>query len=104
MDELIRHIYSSAWEEGVDDAGAAIGPADVVVCLTNGEKFVASFFSYDQIAELRRVHQASGEFLHGAYFWSKHLVLVENCGPPFVRRVVEHLLEEGELAEVFDKV
>ncbi|MBK8493320.1 MAG: hypothetical protein IPL49_21180 [Saprospirales bacterium] len=81
-----------------------MGPADVVVCLTSGEKFVASFFSYDQIAELRRVHQASGEFLHGAYFWSKNLVLVQDQRMTTVHRIIHHLLEEGEFREVFEEI
>lgn len=104
MDLHIRHIYSSAWEEDGGDARAAKGPADIVVCLSNGEKYVASFVAFEQIGELRRTYRLSGEYLHGAYFWSKHLVLVDDCRPATVQRVVAHLLEEGELGEAFGKI
>ncbi|MCB0615575.1 MAG: hypothetical protein KDC75_19790 [Phaeodactylibacter sp.] len=43
MDLHIRHIYSSAWTEDGGDARAVKGLADIVVCLSNGEQYVASF-------------------------------------------------------------
>jgi hypothetical protein len=76
----------------------------VVVCLTNGAQYVASFVTYDHIEKIRRENRRSGACLNGAYFWSKNMVLVEDGRAETVRRIVEYLVEEGEFLEAFRRV
>lgn len=91
--DRIKDIYCSA----VD--GEPPAPADVVVTMANGERYAASFIPYPCIAGLLKPHNN-----HAAYFWAKHLVLVPDCKPDTVERVVRAMAEEGELGEGFGRV
>jgi hypothetical protein len=93
MEPEVKHIYCSA------PPGDENTPADVVVTLTNGERYTASFIPYACIAGLLQP-KADGS----AYFWGKHLVLAPDCKPETVERVVRAMMEEGELEEGFGRV
>jgi hypothetical protein len=67
-------------------------------------KYVASFFSYDNINALKSHHSKTGEYLNGKYFFSKNMLLIDDCSMENVREVVEHLMEEGEFGAVFREI
>jgi hypothetical protein len=67
-------------------------------------KYVASFFTYDNIGQLKTRHFKTGEYLKGKYFYSKNMLLIDDCSIENVRKVVKHLMEEGEFGEVFRKL
>lgn len=96
METDVKHIYCSASTGG---EVATQAPADVVVTMTNGDRYIASFIPYACIAGLLQP-KADGS----TYFWSKHLVLVKDCRPETVERVVRAMLEEGELGEGFGRI
>jgi hypothetical protein len=89
----IKNIYCSA--SAVEEPA----PADVVVTMTDGERYVASFIPYGCIADL--LIPRCGEV---AYFWAKHMVLVPDCKPDTVEQVVRAMAAEGELGEGFERV
>ena len=91
--DRIKDIYCSA----VD--GEPPAPADVVVTMADGERYVASFSPFGCIADLLKP-----KWGETAYFWAKHLVLAPDCKPETVERVVRAMLEEGELGEGFERV
>ncbi len=91
--DRIKDIYCSAVE------GEPSAPADVVVTMADGERYVASFIPFGCISDLLKPKR--GET---AYFWAKHLVLVSDCRPDTVERVVRAMAEEGELGEGFGRV
>ncbi|MCB0594479.1 MAG: hypothetical protein H6557_13040 [Lewinellaceae bacterium] len=101
MSLAIDRIYISNEEEKQEGAFLNHEGTDVIVSMKSGEKFHASFFSFDSLEGLRRRYFKSGEFLHGAYFWSKRMVLVKDCSRETIERVVTDLLEGGELWEAF---
>ncbi len=100
MDLKVKKIYipNQDYEEvtTVDP-----GSADVIVLAESGSKYVASFFSYDDIEEKRRQNKRNGEYLDGLYFWDKNMVIVEECSPKTIQKVVQHLIDEGEFQEAF---
>ncbi len=67
-------------------------------------KYAASFFSYDNINELKLQHFKTGEYMKGKYFFSKNMLLIDDCSIENVRTVVKHLIDEGEFVEVFQKI
>lgn len=93
MEPEVKHIYCSA------PPGEESAPADVVVTMTNGDRYAASFIPYACIAGLLKP-KADGS----AYFWGKHLVLVPDCKQETVEGVVKAMVEEGELGEGFERV
>ncbi|MCB0535490.1 MAG: hypothetical protein KDD14_25015 [Saprospiraceae bacterium] len=104
MEVKVDRIYSAAAGGGANGEEINGSPADIIVHLTNGDQYIASFFTYAKIEELRRLHRQNGAYLRGCYFWSKNMVLVEDCLPKTIEKIVEHLLEEGEFREAFEKI
>lgn len=104
MDLKVQRIYTSAGENRSETSAAGPEPFDVVVHLTNGNEYIASFLTYGSILAIQRQHQATGDYLNGAFFWTKKLVLVADDSPEMVRRVVDFMIDEGEFAAAFEKV
>lgn len=67
-------------------------------------KYVASFFSYLHIESLTITHKGSGDFNNGQYFYSKNMLLINNCEPSNIYKAVHHLVEEGNFLEVFRRI
>lgn len=105
-----RGLYLSA------EPNASIGDdstnfnTDVIILVQEEEdeprivKYVASFFTYANITELRSRHIKTGEYLNGKYFYSKNMVLIDDCSIENIRAVVAQLVEEGEFEEVFRRI
>lgn len=108
----IQELYLSAEPRCVEGDVAENFNTDVIVLVREGGgaahkktvKYIASFFTYDNIIALQVQHAKTGEYLNGKYFYSKNMVLIDRCSIENVRSIVEHLLEEGEFAEVFRKI
>lgn len=100
----IKCIYTSAGKSSAGEKESRQGPIDVVVDLVNGEQYVASFFTYRQILELKAWHERTGEYLNGKYFFSKNMVLIDFFSSENIRKVIDHLIEEGEFREVFKAI
>jgi hypothetical protein len=77
---------------------------DVIVVLSNGLKYAASFLPYAEIEQIRKRHLISGEFINGLYYWGQNMVLVKDCQQETVEKVVEHMIEEGDFQEAFRKL
>ena len=85
-----------------DENGKSIsGNTDVIVQLDNGSKYIASFFSYDYIKDVRDKNIKTGAFAKGKYFWDKHMVLVEECSLKVINPVINEIVNEGEFFNVF---
>lgn len=113
MDAKIRELYLSAqFGKNEQSADYKTGNTDVIVSLENrteaGEiqttKYLASFFTYHNIGELQNQHQATGEFLKGKYFFSKNMLLIDECSFENVKLIIQDLIEEGNFQEVFFKM
>ncbi|MEM9916970.1 MAG: hypothetical protein AAF990_02675 [Bacteroidota bacterium] len=100
----IERIFLSGLTDQEQGAAVEDGRTDVVVSFRNGDRYVASFFSYDAIAQMREAYRVSGEFMSGRYLWYQNMLLVEECSRSLVEEVIEYLLDEGDFKEVFKKL
>lgn len=100
----INKIFLSNAPGGKGKAPEVIDHTDVIVRFSDGEIYVAAFFTYEGLLLIRERHQSSGEFLNGAYFWAESLLVIDRCSPENVERVVRHLLDEGDFLSVFRKL
>jgi len=77
---------------------------DVNVTLADGSRWVATFFSFDNVATLRRNYAKSGECLGGKYFWASDMVLIDDTSRVSIESVVRDLLSSGEFQSAFSAV
>ena len=77
---------------------------DVIVYLNNGEKYVASLFTFKKIESQRLEHTQDGNYLKGKYFWEKNMILIDYCDENNIRMLINHLLDEGDFLDVFEKI
>jgi hypothetical protein len=113
---IIRELYLSAEPNRDKQEDAVNFNTDVIAVVdeddegTEGRigvqtvKYVASFFTYDNIHELHGQYVKTGEFLNGKYFYARNMVLIDNCSLENIRTVIDNLVEAGEFREVFRRI
>jgi hypothetical protein len=101
MELMVKSIHITAQDGGNDAFNAQKGNTDVIVSLEDGKKYIASFFAYSSIEELRNQHQSDGNFLHGSYLWDKNMILIEECSLKTIESVVNDIIDEGNFQEAF---
>lgn len=74
---------------------------DVIVTYQDGRRWVASFFSYQNIAALTEKNKRTGECLSGAYFWASGMLLIDFVSRQSIEEVVDHLMKEGDFEAIF---
>ncbi len=77
---------------------------DVFVTFTDNTRFVASFFTYENIEHLRQKNKRTGECLTGRYFWSSDMIIIDKINRKEITEIIHHLIKEDEFEWVFDKV
>lgn len=77
--------------------------SDIFVELENGEKYVATFFTYENIEWLRIKNQTTGECLNGKYFMASDMLIIERLDRETIETVVEELIGTNEFNSVFTK-
>jgi hypothetical protein len=75
--------------------------SDVAVTFADGARWVATFFAYDHINTLRRLHQETGECLGGRYFEASDMVLVDEVTRERIEQVVAELIATEHFEAVF---
>ncbi len=104
MEFKVNRIHLTAESSKEINYDPKNGNTDVVVFLRNGKKYLASFFAYANINEMRLQHQKNGNFLDGDYFWDKNMVLVKDCSLNIIEPVVKDLIDEGNFQEAFSEL
>ena len=97
----VKKIFITAELQDENCENPEKGNTDVIVLLTDGNKYTASFFTYAFVEKMRSENKLTGDFLNGKYFWGKNMVLVEKCTPDVITPVVSDIIDEGEFDEVF---
>jgi len=75
--------------------------SDVVVLMEDGNRYIASFYTYESLDAIRKNNFASGENMNGRFFWSKHMLITNSCDLENVTEIVHHLIDEGDFKNVF---
>lgn len=78
--------------------------SDIIVTFPDHSRWVASFFTYQNITTLTSHYQHTGELLHGAYFWASDMLLIQQLDRVSVARVIAQLLQENMFATVFRRL
>lgn len=98
----------SLWLEAEVWAPGAWIPADTnsdaIVTFANGTRWVASFFSYANIASLVEQNRRTGGCLRGRYFRASDMILVDEVSRQRIEEVVEHLISADEFERVFTRL
>ncbi len=81
-----------------------VGNTDVVVSFADASRYVATFFTYANIARLVQNHQQTGECLSGKYFWSSDMILIDQIDRPSIKEVIHDLLKDDSFARVFKRM
>ena len=67
-------------------------------------KYVATFFTYDNIEYLRQKNRQTGECLDGRFFWASDMIIIERINRKEVVEIIEHLIKEKEFESIFDQI
>lgn len=94
-------IEAEEWAEGQWDINN--GNTDVIVKFDNGSRWVASFFTYSNIAKLVEKDKQTGECLSGKYFWSSDMLLVDVISRDRIEEIIKHFIEEDSFESIFSK-
>ncbi|WP_430411634.1 hypothetical protein [Kordia sp.] len=80
------------------------GNEDVFVKFTNGDQYIATFFTYKNIETLRQKNKKIGEELYGNYFWATDMILIDNLNITTIKDVIDNLLKNDSFRSVFQKI
>ncbi|WP_299249052.1 hypothetical protein [uncultured Aquimarina sp.] len=78
--------------------------SDVMVTFENGEKYIATFFTYKNIEWLRQKNEKTGECLNGKYFFATDLILIDRLNREEILNVINHLINQEEFTTAFEKI
>jgi hypothetical protein len=99
------------WIESEHTEGPMIGGTaftddnvDVIVTLSDGKRFVGSFFTYNNVKTLTEKNRQTGELLSGKYFWASDLILIDRVDRKSIEAVIEDLIKEGYFHTAFKEV
>ena len=74
---------------------------DVEVTFQNGKRYVATFFTLENIRMLIQKNKRTGECHDGLYFWASDMIIVERLTLENVQKAVLDLLEHDEFEAAF---
>jgi hypothetical protein len=74
---------------------------DVIVTWEDGSRWVATFFSYQNVQTLSEKNRGTGESLSGAYFWASDMILADQVSRQRIEQIIEELIKTGEFETTF---
>lgn len=100
----ITEIYIAAenWVEG--EWNYEDDNTDVIVTSSDNKRYVATFFTYQNIESLRKKNNRTGECSNGKYFWASDMILIEECSRKSIENIIEHLIKEDEFYQTFREI
>ena len=99
MQDYTVWIEPEAWAPG--EWNPPDDNTDVIVTFADGTAWVATFFTYANIASLVETYKRTGECLHGRYFWASDMILVDEVSRQRIEEVVAHLIDTGGFEHAF---
>jgi hypothetical protein len=75
--------------------------SDVIVTLTDGKKYIATFFTYHNVKTLTEKNKRTGEQLSGKYFWASDMILVDKVDRDTIEKVIADLIKENSFDQLF---
>ena len=104
MSYKIKKIHLSIDRQGYEATDYKNNNTDVIVEMENGNVYIASFFTYNNLEAIRAENRKSGAFLAGKYFWTEKMVFIEEIDLEIIKEVIQDLAEEGDFRKAFRKL
>ena len=106
MKKEIKNIWIESEDKGpiIGGTSEVNDNSDVIITFSDESRYVASFFTFENIEHLRQKNKRTGEFLNGKFFWASDLILVERIKREEIEQIIEHLIAENEFESIFTKV
>jgi hypothetical protein len=103
MDKTIKTIWIESEDKGPIIGGQLYTDdnSDVIVTFTDGQRYVATFFTYDNIKTLTEKNKRTGEQLNGTYFWASDMILVDSVDRDTIEKVIGELIKENSFDQLF---
>lgn len=76
---------------------------DIEVKMADGRRFVATFFTIQNIVTIMRRYEVTGECKNGLYFWASDMVILRELTEHSIRATVQDLVDSGEFAAAFSE-
>jgi hypothetical protein len=74
---------------------------DVLVTWEDGDRWVASFITYQHVKTVTERYKKTGECLSGAYFWTSDMILVDEATRQQIEEVIKDLIQTDYFESVF---
>jgi hypothetical protein len=97
---MIERKIESVWYEFEDRAephNENDDNSDVIFELNDGTKWVATFFTIQNIMSLCKKNKKTGECLNGIYFCSTDMIIVEQLNRELILKTLQDLIENDEI-------
>jgi hypothetical protein len=106
MDKTIKTIWIESYEKGPINGGQSNTDdnTDVIVTFSDDTKYVATFFTYDNVKTLTEKNKKTGELLSGKYFWASDMILVDRIDRDTIENVIDDLIKEKYFDQLFKSV
>ena len=76
---------------------------DVEVIFDDGSRYMATFFTLQNIQKIMDNYEQTGECMKGFYFWASDMILVRRLSRENIAKVVGDLIAKGEFEKVFSQ-
>jgi len=100
----VKSIWIAAENWAIGQWRSLNDNTDVIVTLSNEERWIATFFTYHNVLSLVERYKQSGECLHGKYFWGSDMVLVDEISRNNIETIIHHLIITGEFQSIFSQI
>jgi len=78
--------------------------SDVIVTFENNDRYVATFFTYQNIEYLRKKNKETGELLNGKYFCATDIIIIDSIQRKNITDVIQDLINNDEFHQYFRKL
>lgn len=76
---------------------------DVEVAFDDGSRYMATFFTLQNIQKVMDSYEQNGECMKGFYFWASDMILVRRLSRENIAKVVAELIGKGEFENAFSQ-
>ena len=106
MQRPIKNIWIESEDKGaiIDGTEEVNDNSDVIVTFDDKSRYVATFFTYDNIEHLRQKNRQTGECLNGRFFWASDMIIIERINRKEIEEIIQHLIKEEEFNSVFNQI
>ncbi|REK63700.1 MAG: hypothetical protein DF221_09260 [Brevibacillus sp.] len=96
-----RHIWLSRQlsEAEINDTSV-----DVIVTLPDRTRWMATFFTFQNIKTLRQKYKETGVNLSGTYLWAVNMIICEDLSRETIEKVVDDIIADERLASAMMRI